>query len=231
MFFRKSNVIFFIFLIFISSLTFTVDNTVETNAQDSNLTINSIAIDFLWNFTLTDFAGHFPVIVDLDLDGTSEVLVTSQNGLFYCLDNLGNTLWQHDLALLGRCSPTVVDINKDGKLEILITSFYTLHCFNYTGTELWNASITYNMLDSPTIADLDQDGQLDIILQSTNKIHCFNWNGTVKWEHTTLGTITTVTVVADLDSDGSFEILFGTYDNKTICLNHLGVKEWQYMTD
>ncbi len=207
-----------------------IDSTAETNTQDSNLAPNS-TFAFLWNFTLTDYVGYFPVIVDINSDGISEVLVTTTNGYLYCLDNLGNIHWSENLYITSRCSPTVVDINKDGYLEILVTSTSYLLCISHTGLKLWEIPIGYNEYDSPTIADLDQDGYLEIIIQANDKIRCINWDGTNNWEYTNSGVTASVTVVADLDSDGTFEILYSTFDSKIICLNHYGVKEWEYTVD
>ena len=48
----------------------------EINTGEEQIALpNAITSSFEWNFTLTDFVGNTPVIVDLDLDGTPEILV------------------------------------------------------------------------------------------------------------------------------------------------------------
>ncbi|TFH01890.1 MAG: hypothetical protein E4H14_18150, partial [Candidatus Thorarchaeota archaeon] len=69
-----------------------------------------------WTFAAGSLFDSDPVAVDLDTDGTLEVLVGCNNDILYCFDHPGSIEWSYttDEWILG--SPSVADLDKDGSL-------------------------------------------------------------------------------------------------------------------
>jgi len=157
--------------------------------------------------------------VDLNGDGTLEVVYGTQDGYVYALNATGNTHWATQLSAARSVpwSPQVADIDRDGRMDVIVyTNAPSLHRLDDGGLALWNVSIAVPDLglSTPTLTDVDGDGVLDALLGGRDRqVRAFSGtNGTLirsfgagDWAYTAS--------VADVDGDGRGEIFFGSDDS------------------
>ena len=124
-------------------------------------------VDLLWSFH-TDYAVESsPAIADIDGDGKLEIIVGSDDGKVYAINNDGTLLWSFTTGDRVRSSPAIADIDGDGKLEIIVGSDDgKVYAINNDGTKLWSFTIGRWVSSSPSIADIDGDGKLEIVIGS-----------------------------------------------------------------
>ncbi|KAL5983260.1 Protein DEFTIVE IN EXINE FORMATION 1 [Asimina triloba] len=98
-----------------------------------------------------------PTVVDLDGDGTLDILFGTSFGLFYVLDHHGKVREKFPLAMAEIQSAVVAaDINDDGKIELVTTDAHgNVAAWTAKGDEIW---------ESPTVGDVDGDGHTDIVV-------------------------------------------------------------------
>lgn len=111
--------------------------------------------------------------VDLDGDGTHEVLAAGRDGFVYALDE-GRPLWQFEVRGSDTASHrharalVAADLEGDGKPEVLVVAPF-LHCLRSDGTQAWEEALAFwrNMwrtnCGAVEAADLDGDGRLEVI--------------------------------------------------------------------
>jgi len=110
-----------------------------------------------------------PTVVDLDGDGSLDVIVGTSVGFIYALDKFGETLPGFPLQL-GEIQGqvTVEDITGDGKLDLIAAdSNGNVVCFSRTGEEQWHTRISGFASQGATIADVDGDDRLDVLVATT----------------------------------------------------------------
>ncbi len=131
--------------------------------------------------------------VDLDGDGTLEVLHADKGNHLYADNADGSRRWQTRLDGRGIFwAPAVADLDGDGKLEILTplrgtspqtgASGYLVNADGKVRAELKLGGGTNA---GPAIGDIDGDGKLEalVVSQNPNRIHCLTWSagGRVAW--------------------------------------------------
>lgn len=135
-----------------------------------------------------------PVVVDVDGDGTKEILFSSYDGRIHCfwLDKTEHHGWPYNVYKASEgfyrfsSEPVVADLDRDGKAEIIFSSWVEktssggvrlgkLHILDYRGRLLHevvlprpkSASVHWNgALAAPTIANIDSDGDYELILNT-----------------------------------------------------------------
>jgi Domain of unknown function (DUF4214)/FG-GAP-like repeat len=121
-----------------------------------------------------------PLVVDLDGDGTFEIVATTKAGWVYAWNARGELLWRVNppvfpndgatFAIVG--SATAVDLDGDGKLEIIINKGPGIIVLNHLGQVLTDPSkldyIHLGYWGTPGVKDIDGDGFVDIISGGTN---------------------------------------------------------------
>ncbi|MHA1444820.1 MAG: FG-GAP-like repeat-containing protein, partial [Candidatus Hodarchaeales archaeon] len=163
-----------------------------------------------------------------------EVLMLTNDGVLYCLDNNGVQKWNVTFGgSIGYFSSVVADLDQDGTLEILACS-EDLHCISHLGTFEWNYTLGNGISFTPSIADLDNDGLLEIVFSYGTppncKINCLDNTGQSIWNYTSVEFSTQGAAISDLDNDGTLEICFILYNDDTLfCINHNGILEWSYI--
>ncbi|MCF7905309.1 MAG: FG-GAP-like repeat-containing protein, partial [Candidatus Marinimicrobia bacterium] len=164
-----------------------------------------------------------PVITDIDGDGSMDILVGQDKGLFLAVANTGDTLWTHQLSSARiRTSAAVADFDENGTME---TVFNTLDgmitVVDHLGNDLsgWPQTVGEGFYSSPVIADLTGDRVPEIIVgTNSGELFAFHIDGSVVADFPVplssqaQGTPT----VADIDGDRWLDIVIGTDEDITI---------------
>lgn len=165
-----------------------------------------------------------PQIVDLDADGTNEIVLTSADSA-YALRPDGTTKWRNTMndSLTGAVA---ADINGDGKSEVVIVSMSgTVYCLNHNGAQLWTSVIEGAIKATPTIVNFDDDEKLEMLL-GTDKgaLALLDSSGNVVWKRTFTGGITTPITVHNAHSpaDTDAEIQMFTEEPSLLYLGNDG---------
>jgi len=151
-----------------------------------------------WPVALNDVVYGSPVLGDLDNDGDLDVVLQTDEGWLYVLDDDGSSLvpgiWPQQSGgwdiYPGQMtsSPTLADLDEDDDLEIL--SVFTWGCFAHefvTGTDMlaWEGGVEmgtasypgfYPAHSAPAVGDVDGDGHLEMVL-------CRHLSGSTTLEH------------------------------------------------
>ncbi|MGY5859743.1 MAG: FG-GAP-like repeat-containing protein [Candidatus Thorarchaeota archaeon] len=181
-----------------------------------------------WTFAAGSLFDSDPVAVDLDTDGTLEVLVGCNNQILYCFDHLGSIEWSYttDEWILG--SPSVADLDKDGDLEIIIgTRGSTLYCFDSDGEIEWTFPSDGWAWSTACLADINLDGNLEILFTTnTGMLYCLNNTGDEMWYVDTGPAAEVPPAVGDFDEDGIPDIVVGNHNGRVYCYNSTGHALW-----
>jgi hypothetical protein len=158
------------------------------------------------------YTGSSPTLVDLDGNGTLEIVIGGRNrngdqpgchGVVYAYRANGTLLWQRDVRAAVNSTPTAADLNGDGHPDILVGMG------GYASGQCWDGGVTAlnglngNVLWTFNTQDWlnhDPDGMLDGVFSTP--------------------------AVGDVNDDGEVEIVFGSWDQCFYLLNKNGVPLW-----
>lgn len=184
------------------------------------------------NFT----SSSYPVLGDLDGDGTMECVIGSTNGFVYAFRANGSDVpgWPQATKAAVVNSPAIGDIDGDGVPEVVAgndriiengSSANYLFAWHADGAILPNWPVKYDRqiggssfgYGAPALADLDQDGRADVIVSSDttfgspSPVNAYKFDGSKVpgFPKPTLDTgafVTNTVAVADLDGDGLMEM-------------------------
>ncbi|HMK39409.1 MAG TPA: FG-GAP-like repeat-containing protein, partial [Bacteroidota bacterium] len=170
-----------------------------------------------------------PVLLDVDHDGTMEILVAGCFGGFGVLRQDYSVVWWKrtpftDMMLR---HPGIADINGDGHLCIGISRANgTFSCLEEaSGRELWSIDLKSTTADIAG-CDIDGDGREEFIAGATDgRLLAIGTDpsgrGMIKWS-INLGFALGNPVVADADGDGRSEILVVCGDGTLVCVGKEG---------
>jgi hypothetical protein len=175
-----------------------------------------------------------PLLVDLNSDGISDVVVGLHNGTVLALNGInGHELWRQQALDSTSCinsSASAADVDGDGLPEIFIGSGCAqnsgrgaLLSFENDGTpragfpfvaEDFRAPSRFpGIHSSPAIADIDRDGIADVVFGSLGikSIWAIDVNGNVKpgFPYYSDDTNFSTAAFADLNSDGTTDFVIG----------------------
>jgi len=184
------------------------------------------------NFSYNNIVAHSPTIVDIDQNGTNEII--------YCHDKLyafngDSTLysapgWPINLdsscAGTGARNAIAGDIDSDGDIEIIVNNNNKLFAFHHDGTVVagWPGPYISELLHStPVLGDIDNDGFQEIIISApanhVHKVYAFNHDATLVpgWPKS-VGIDDMIAnsgqfpqrstpVITDIDNDGQIDIV------------------------
>ncbi|MBI1297674.1 hypothetical protein GC175_22280 [bacterium] len=198
----------------------------------------------LWTSDLVGPAAE-PALADLNNDGTAEIILGGENGLF-AFRHDGTVLWQQNSIKMSSASnnpfgwggPTLGNLDADPEAEIVVAaSEDALYVLDHLG----------NVLDSepigvwpsvPVLADITGDGLLDIVSAQahTLNVHEFGPTGSLElaWTYTLTDTTPRSGVfgspaVADLTGDGNPEIIIN-WGHRVEAFRANGSLLWSYYT-
>ncbi|MCA9398879.1 MAG: S8 family serine peptidase, partial [Candidatus Omnitrophica bacterium] len=174
----------------------------------------------------------YPVIADLDQDGSSEIIISYLAGKVEVFNSDGTyypgwpkTLKNEFNVDLYGFSPAVGDLDNDGDLEIVVAeqggTDPKLYVFHHTGELLdgWPKSVGGIWFVPPVLGDIDQDGQLDIVAFSlernpgeyveSNQLYVWHADGTLMdgWPYALGENRLLGMALADINHDGFPEII------------------------
>gem|GEM_PF-3740220 len=190
-----------------------------------------------------------PKVVDIDNDGTREIIFGTQTGYLYAIENGWKMDWKCKLNASARyISPEIGDVNGDGNYEIVIASddlFETdeagVRIIDKDGNILaiWKNPEGGFPLGMPRVVDLNEDGKDEILVgllgddKRGNKLYALSYeNGVLKelWSYPAYSWVKLPPAIADINNDGKLEIVFTSYDMCIYCLDTEGKLIWNYTT-
>ncbi|MFZ0389799.1 MAG: S8 family serine peptidase [Calditrichia bacterium] len=222
----------------IDRFQFTVDSTASIGDIPVELYItanqdSAVAYDILlsfniatsinqqgWPQAINGFAESSPAAVDLNGDGSKEVILTAVDNKVYVWQADGTPLSGFPFTAGNQfvASPAVADIDNDGQPEIAAASKDNhLYLLEADGSLLLDFDAGAQLWGTPTLADFDGDGDLEIAFGDFNgRLHLIQHDGTYAanfpLDLTTIHRILGGLAVSDLDNDGNLDIAFGTFN-------------------
>jgi len=187
------------------------------DAVDSSLFIIALSQVYRYNSTTRTVSFHceipwnpvavdIPFAMDIDLDGTAEIL--SQN----CVYNAS------DCSVLWCPSPNTIQVfpgaaNFDQSTpepEVAMVGAGSIALYNYNGTQLWSVKVSIAYCGSPpVIADFDGDGVPDIGMSCYSSYFIVSGvDGTILKNYSVGDTSLTGSSAFDFQNDGAYEIVY-----------------------
>lgn len=161
-----------------------------------------------------------PAVIDLDGDGTSEVIAGSYS--VFILNGTTGALLKRIDPDGGRIWPGVVVTDLDGDDDPEIVTAHGggyLHVFDHVGNPVWSRQPAGNELRGLSVYDLDEDGTPEVIVNAAIGSKVNTWvyehNGSLRsgWPQLdndsgyAYGVFNDNAAIADLDNDGLAEIV------------------------
>ena len=161
-----------------------------------------------------------PAVIDIDGDGSTEVIYGDYEGLLHMVDEMGNEQQGFPVDLEDDIwgSPAVADLEGDGDMEIVIGSKDEhLLIINSDGTIQADYNAHQYIMATPALGDIDGDGDLEVVFggySSPGKLFAVNPDGSaVSGFPIELGEkIQRGVALADFSGDGLVDIVVGTDD-------------------
>ena len=122
-----------------------------------------------------------PVILDLNGDNVSDIVVNSCDGFTYAISGGSyHVLWKRRTGL-GLVSPAAADLDRDGVPDIVIAGPGVLFSFcGSDGAQEWVVKGLFYKA-TPGIADVNCDGRLDVVANTLDgKVAIISGNGGIK---------------------------------------------------
>ena len=166
-------------------LRLTLETGSGTHRDSSQVTVES-AFHTGWPVTLPAFT-HFAVAtVDLDGNGTDEIVCPTSRGLWVLsADGTPYPGWPRDTLVDFRTPPAFADLDNDGKYEIIIATPDSMRVYAFIGEQYagwprpFAARERFFGVSLPTIGNLDGEGPLEIVaIDSSGKINAWHEDGT-----------------------------------------------------
>ncbi len=171
-----------------------------------------------------------PTIVDLNQDGSNELIAVSEYHYLYVWKADGSLVpgWPQYVGDSVRSTPAIGDIDGDGNLEIVVGSDGgQLYAWHADGSSAFAFPIMLGgaIKSSPVLANLDGAAGDEIIVHANNaKVYALHGNGTsfAHWPQSTGGVtetfgsfiIASTPAVGDIDADGVPDIVVSGTDGR-----------------
>jgi FG-GAP-like repeat len=125
-------------------------------------------------------------MVDIDNDGTLEVVLANRSNTVYCFNGDGTERWSTYTGGNAICwAPAVADVTGDGRCEVIASTTRSNErgkawfVISDQGALLGEYALPGGGPFAPMVADLDRDGRLDIVLAGTDAgiVRCVTFGG------------------------------------------------------
>lgn len=171
-----------------------------------------------WPFQTESEVFSSPVLVDLDGDGTLEVIVGSKDGLLHVWNHDGSSVagWPQETDSELIATPSVGDLDADGSPEIVLPVERRVYIFRSDGTPFnseWPKRFKSRIIAAATLADLDKDFDKEIIIVTkTDGVHVLHHDGDDLdgWPQEIEDFGLSPAAVGDLNRDASLELVVTT---------------------
>ncbi|MCF7832906.1 MAG: T9SS type A sorting domain-containing protein, partial [Candidatus Marinimicrobia bacterium] len=156
-----------------------------------------------------------PLFIDINDDGTQEIIFGDKSGKLYIIDHEGNTLEGFPISLGSQTGGiAVADIDLDDTLEIVATAFNKLiRVYDVYGNQEWSRHANSFITAIPAIGNMDADPELEVVVGSYDqKIYALNHDSTdvVNFPYVTGQLLHGGVSLVDIDNDGMDDIIYGT---------------------
>lgn len=209
------------------NLSYVADNgnNYESNFDiDLNVSLNQAGFPFSTGATVKSS----PVVIDIDNDGTNEIIFGSHSGnLNICNVDMENCIsYATESQIWG--SPAIADIDLDGELEIVFGAVdNNIYILNSLGELEYSYDTGQFFVGTPAIGNIDNDPELEIIIggfSSSSKLFAFNHDLThvENFPVEINEKIKEGVALADIDFDNRNEIFFGTESDNFYRVNSDG---------
>lgn len=190
----------------------------------------ALALDLplLWTADPDMIMEGAPVVVDLDGDGTAEVITAAYESLI-AVDGSGAERWRFDAR--GRYSTCPAVLEREGQPPLIYVGDNQgqFTCLDGAGTVVWQKDIGSVFGASPALADLNHDGSIELIQpDQAGVVVCLDaLTGAAIWS-SALGSGCSSPAVGDLDGDGAAEIILSTVSGNVVALDASGKTRWSF---
>lgn len=171
--------------------------------------------DFLWQTPVKGCVQSEPALVDLDGDGTRDVIVTSWRGdrCVHALDGKdGSPLWTvvtegHEKSMGMYHGVSVARV--DGELRILVpTCEGDVYAIDAQGQVLWRREFDDYLFAPSTLVDVDGDGREELVVGGRTLRLLRVADGATVWEKRLEGgSVARGAAAVDVDGDGKPELV------------------------
>ena len=174
----------------------------------------------LWRRTIGEVLDAPKAVVDLDGDGTLDLLVAScgasgrPGGLRAFVGSSGRQLWTADVGGCYQSAPLVFDQDGDGLPDIVVSTWFDDKVRAFSGRDgrlRWEARIGGWTYHAGAFGDLDGDGVPDVALsdRAATLWALDGASGAVLWQRALAGEryVFGPTAIGDVDGDGEVEVI------------------------
>ena len=164
-------------------------------------------------------------VVDLDGDGSNEIVYTAYDSLLHAINADGNEITGFPVMLnyLAEATPAVGDVDNDGDLEVVVGGLdRNLYVVQHDGSAESIHIAPGFILAPASLYDFDGDGDLEIVSVSYNdELAVMHHDGTplANFPMTLDGNITVGAAIGDVNGDGSVNIVVGTWGDQLHAIN------------
>lgn len=168
-----------------------------------------------------------PAFVDVDADGSPEVVVTTTENLLYAYDPLtGGEELRHELAAFGYAAPAALDSGEQNRRELLVVdSGGQLSAVASDGSVSWQRELAAWTVADPAVADFDGDGTDEVAVATTKETTVLDRDGRTVWRRPIPANWLTV---GQLDDDAPVELVVAGNDRVTAVDGRTGGVEWRW---
>jgi outer membrane protein assembly factor BamB/tRNA A-37 threonylcarbamoyl transferase component Bud32 len=172
-----------------------------------------------------------PAVLDLDGDGTMEVLVTRTSAPFdvVVLDGSTGRETRRFDALGGPASNVAFgDVDEDGVIDLFVGPVDgTIARIDAVGETRWSVRVPRGAWGEPgtahgpmALADLDGDGRSELVVTTNHGrlLVLDATDGVLRWQFQGGGRFEGGPTLVDVDGDGVLEVLLGSADRRLLCL-------------
>ncbi len=168
----------------------------------------------LWSVDTRQYPVYYVESVDLDGDGSPEVVALSHrygDAYVYAISSDGTILWEENIEggvytamLAGNLIETAADMVVVGTAEQGVVAY------DGDGSLDWSYD-TGNIVSSVHAVNLDGSGGVEVLVGSAPRVTALEGNGRMLWEWTepVEGTVYSMSAY-DMDGDGRMEVVVGT---------------------